>query len=211
MMLHTVLALAVAFATQALAFPAGSLPVPSSVGGAAPTPTPPPSANSGGSQQAPHSSVPPTTGICAPVANAVPLHRAYVGGATSAADHFYATSPEEMSKAVSLHDYKLEARAGRVYNWQEAGTIPLYRLFSESTSDHYYTTSADERDTATNVYGYQDEGIAAYIYQGQDCGSVPLFMLYSASATDHFYTTSEAEANASGYSMERIIGYILPA
>lgn len=211
MMLYTVLALAVALATQALAFPAGPLPVPSSVGGAAPTPTRPPSANSGGSQQAPHSSVPPTVGICAAVSQAAPLQRAYIGDATSAADHFYATNPEEMSKAVSLHGYKLEAKVGRVYTSQQSGTIPLYRLFSESASDHYYTTSADERDTAISIYGYEDEGIAAYVYKGQDCGSVPLFMLYSASASDHFYTTSEAEANTSGYSMERIIGYILPA
>lgn len=133
-MFSSILAVVAAFVAQALAVPTGTPLATSSVGGGIPLPTP----TSGGSPWwlPPSSSVPPTVDICAAVSKAVPLQRAYIGGASSAADHFYTTSAEEMALAVSRHGYKQEADVGKVHTSQESGTVPLYRSFNEPASDH---------------------------------------------------------------------------
>lgn len=126
-----------------------------------------------------------------------------------------ATDANEMTNAVSHLGYTKEAHAAKVYDTEEAGTIPLYRLFSASAGDHFYTTSAGERDNAVHALGYKSEGVAAYIYKSQICGSVPLYRLYSPSATNHFYTISKDEANNAasklGYANEGVVGYVLPS
>ena len=123
-------------------------------------------------------------------------------------DHFYTTSAAERDTADANDGYHFEEIACYVYDSQQPGTVPLYRLYNGS--DHFYTTSAAERDTADANDGYHFEEIACYVYDSQQPGTVPLYRLYNGS--DHFYTTSAAERDTAdandGYHFEEIACYV---
>jgi hypothetical protein len=136
------------------------------------------------------------------------LYRAYSG---EGSDHFYTTNVDEMFRAVD-GAYTYEGVAGRCFSTQEAGTVPLYRVWgSGRLSDHFYTTSWQERDIAVAHGVYTDEGVACYVYPQQQPGTCPFYRLWNG--TDHFYTQSWQEAlNATrSYSYEGIAGYFFPA
>ncbi|MDQ6884384.1 MAG: hypothetical protein M3077_09160 [Candidatus Dormibacteraeota bacterium] len=122
----------------------------------------------------------------------------------SGSDHFYTSGAAERDNAVSQYNYSTEGTACYVFDYQSAGTIPLYRLRSQK--DHFYTTSAPERDNAVNQYGYVSEGIACYVFGNQAPGTTPLYRLFNGTSGDHFYTTSAPERdnaiNQAGYQSE---------
>ncbi|WP_043430251.1 hypothetical protein [Cystobacter fuscus] len=138
------------------------------------------------------------------------LYRVYNGDGS---DHFYTTNFDEMIRAVNgAYDY--EGVAGRCHSTQEAGTVPLYRLYKGgSTNDHFYTASWQERDLAIAQHKYVDEGVACYVYPQQQPGTCPFYRLWGHS--DHFYTQSWQEAvravGSYGYSYEGVAGYLSPA
>ncbi|ADO75141.1 hypothetical protein [Stigmatella aurantiaca] len=140
-------------------------------------------------------------------ADPVNLYRAY---SDKASDHFYTTSMDEMFQAVN-GIYNYEGVAGKCLSTQEAGAVPLYRLWGGGKlSDHFYTTSWQERDIAIARGTYTDEGVACYVYMQQQPGTCAFHRLWNG--TDHFYTLSWQETlTAIGtykYTYEGVAGYL---
>jgi hypothetical protein len=92
-------------------------------------------------------------------------------------DHFYTTSIAESNNAVAQDGYHFEGTACYVYDSQQPGTVPFFRLLNNSDGDHFYTASPAERDNAVAQDGYHFEGTACYVYDSQQPGTVPFFRL----------------------------------
>jgi hypothetical protein len=60
-----------------------------------------------------------------PREGAVPLFRLYH---TGVADHFYTTSTSERDQAIAVLGYSSEPPVGYVFETQEPGTKPFFRL-----------------------------------------------------------------------------------
>ncbi len=130
----------------------------------------------------------------------VPLYRLFNG-----VDHFYTTDfleaaraqvpPTPVSSGIEPQGpYHAEGISGFVAVTQEAGTVPLYRLFNGT--DHFYTTDLAERNRAEGI-GYRYERIAGYLRATPANGWVQFNRLYNG--TDHFYTANRWEVgNAEG-------------
>ncbi|QSQ14111.1 hypothetical protein [Myxococcus landrumensis] len=117
---------------------------------------------------------------------------------------FYTASwPEALN--VIQHGGSFEGITGRCQSANEAGTAPLYRLYSGNAGDHLDTLSAEERDIAS-MQGYTYEGVACYVYPSNQAGLCPLLRLWNG--TDHFYTVSIHEAIRSRYNYEGIAAYL---
>jgi hypothetical protein len=81
-------------------------------------------------------------------------------------------------------------------------TVPLYRLFAQTTGIHFYTMDANRKQEAMNA-GWSSQGVTAHVLNQQAPGTVPLYVLVT---TLHFndghgdavfvYTTSEEERNS---------------
>lgn len=120
--------------------------------------------------------------------------------------HLYTISPEERDK---LGQY--ERVVAGVYRGQVEGTVPLYRLFFESTGDHLFTIDESERALALEQ-GAADGGTAAYVFPAAAADTVPLYRLATRTAGDHYYTTDGAERdlllNAGSFVDEGISCYV---
>lgn len=125
-------------------------------------------------------------------------------------DHFYTTSVDERSNAVTSFGYRAENIELRLGTSTAGGLIPLYRLYNPRIGDHFYTMTAVERDAAA-AKGYRMEGIAGYVQATATAGMFPLYRLWNGRIGDHLYTASEAERDFAvqrfGYQFERIEGY----
>ncbi|MFH1391813.1 MAG: hypothetical protein ABIH20_05870 [Candidatus Diapherotrites archaeon] len=143
-------------------------------------------------------------------------------------DHFYTASATERDYDGAL-SYNQEGIVSYIYETQEPGTVPLYRMWNGSSGneDHFYTADFAERNRVIATYagygagasshGYADEGIAGYIYPDNfhPSGTVPLYRLWKGDfgGRDHFYTTNLEERNiaiSNGYHDEGITGYVWP-
>ena len=127
-------------------------------------------------------------------------------------DHFYTTSIAESNNAVAQDGYHFEGTACYVYDSQQPGTVPFFRLLNDSDGDHFYTASIAESNNAVAQDGYHFEGTACYVYDSQQPGTVPFFRLLDDSDGDHFYTASIAESNNAvaqdGYHFEGTACYV---
>lgn len=128
-------------------------------------------------------------------------------------DHFYTTSVSERNGAISSGGYVDQGITGYLYETQQEGSLPLYRLyFGGNLTDHFYTTSILERNLAIAA-GAANEGIEGYIMTYQEIGSTPFYRLYSYLYPDHFYTSelwqkTSAMASFRQYQDEGTEGYI---
>lgn len=116
--------------------------------------------------------------------------------------HFFTASLEERNLIISTYQvaqWKYEDAAYIAYPTQIAGTVPLYRFWSNDYQGHFFTTSLDERNYVmshydTNTWNY--EGIAFYVfpinYTGP--GTNPVARFWSNDYHQHFYTASADEA-----------------
>jgi hypothetical protein len=77
--------------------------------------------------------------------------------------------------------------------------IPLYRYYNNT--DHYYET---QWQPSYGSYFY--ERVSCYIYQNQIESTIPLYRYFNGQ--DHYYST--LLGNFSGYTYERITGYVYP-
>ena len=129
-------------------------------------------------------------------------------------DHFYTTDWNEVmaAQAAGYLDY---GPVGRCFSSQIAGTIPLYRLYSNVAVDHFYTTSEAEAESAA-ASGYAHEGIACFVFPENAPGTCPFYRYYdpgSGGHADHFYTESGREgalATQYGYRYEGIAAFLSP-
>jgi hypothetical protein len=107
-----------------------------------------------------------------PGPSALPFRRFYKGAPQT--EHFYTTSASEASFVVSTLGYVEEGTGeGYLYTSQQAGTVPLYRLWWCSPSadcDHIWTAWTTERDQLIAA-GWGLDGIVGYV--GMPPGSPP--------------------------------------
>jgi hypothetical protein len=85
-------------------------------------------------------------------ANLRPMYRCVFGNS----HHFLTTDANCEGIGTS------EAIMGYGPSSQQAGTVPLYRLYDAGTGDHFYTIDASERQSAINA-GFASEGITIYV------------------------------------------------
>ena len=62
--------------------------------------------------------------------------------------HFYTADPAERDKIVSQwsRDWTYEGERYTAFTTQVAGTVPLYRFWSNQLRGHFYTADPSERD-----------------------------------------------------------------
>ena len=100
-------------------------------------------------------------------AGLVPVYRFWSG---QLASHFYTANPEERD-FVLAHYPGVWAYEGVVFyafppDYQPAGTVPVYRFWSETLAAHFYTALESEKQSLMNrpEWGWGYEGIAWYAY-----------------------------------------------
>lgn len=131
-------------------------------------------------------------------------------------NHFYTTSADEATNAVTAFQFTYQSIAGSVASGPstDCQLQPVYRLYkSGKKDDHFYTTNDFEATTAAAKFGYTREGIAFYCASAiNQCGATLAFNRYYQ-GSDHFYTTDLTEGHrisAAGGSFEGIMCYIWP-
>ncbi len=139
------------------------------------------------------------------VAGSSPLYRMY----NNSASHYLMTASTVERDAINGLGFVQQGTIGYTCGTSRPGSeiIPVYRLWNSKLTDHFYTTDVSERD-AVMKRGYVSEGIMGNMYSVPGPDRVGVQRLWSAKYGDHFYTTSEAEAVASKFSREGVIGFI---
>jgi hypothetical protein len=138
--------------------------------------------------------VDPSTGIGAPIANAV--YRVYLKWN---GEHFYSNNYNEIVNIVAR---------GAQYEGihflapSNLGTVPLYR-FWVAGNFHFYTQDVGEYNAVIRNPSFRSEGLAWNVYRTQVPGTVPIYRLYKRANGDHLYTASAAERDAA-----QSLGYI---
>lgn len=82
--------------------------------------------------------------------------------------------------------------------------VQLNRFYNQSTGDHRYEA------TTIAPSGYVLEPQRFWVYQEQVPGTVPLYQKRSGNGRDHMMTLHLDEADALGYTLANIAGYVLP-
>ncbi len=89
---------------------------------------------------------------------------------------YFCTSWLEESRAVQQSGgLRLERVLGYVHRDHVAGTVPLYRLYSND--GFYYTAKAEERDEALVQQGYAYDGVVCHVFPSPGEGLIPLYRL----------------------------------
>jgi hypothetical protein len=117
--------------------------------------------------------------------------------------HFYTVSANEKANIIATypaHIWRYEAVAYSAFTTQVAGTVPLYRFWSDTMRGHFFTASASEKDHVIAAYDdsvWKYEGIAYYVYpvSNTTAATKPVYRFWSETKRHHFYTASEAEKN----------------
>ena len=93
---------------------------------------------------------------------AIPLFRLY--GAQST-DYYYTANATQRDAVLSRGTYVSEGVVGYVYQTQECGTAPLYRVHLKTGGVNYnfYTTDEEEVDDYVDVLGYDRSGVIGYV------------------------------------------------
>jgi len=115
--------------------------------------------------------------------------------------HFYTTSAAERDKLINRYSnvwiYEGPVYYAFVWGQEPAGTIPVYRFWSDMLGGHFYTTSAAERDKLIREYAttwaYEGPVFSVYAEGQQPAGTLPVFRFWSNTYGHHFYTISSGE------------------
>lgn len=116
--------------------------------------------------------------------------------------HFFTTDINERDQIIARwsHIWTYEGQRYTAFDTQIAGTIPLYRFWSNEYSGHFYTADTGERDAVMARWPdtWKYEGVAYYVYPANSAqpDTVPVARFWSASAGHHFYTADAAERDA---------------
>ncbi|MCI5165365.1 MAG: hypothetical protein D3903_04580 [Candidatus Electrothrix sp. GM3_4] len=85
--------------------------------------------------------------------------------------HFYTISETEkqyVEDTYSDDQWQYERIEWNAFNYAKAGTIPVYRFWSDQNQSHFYTASKDEKNVTINTfddYEWKYEGIAWYVFR----------------------------------------------
>ncbi|MCW4384381.1 hypothetical protein OH146_01185 [Salinibacterium sp. SYSU T00001] len=115
--------------------------------------------------------------------------------------HFYTISATEKAQIQAKYPsniWKYEAVAYSAFTKQVAGTVPLYRFWSDTMNGHFYTASESEKNHVIAAYDdsvWKYEGVAYYVYPSSSsvAGTRPVYRFWSDTKRHHFYTASESE------------------
>jgi Repeat of unknown function (DUF5648) len=148
-------------------------------------------------------------------AGGVPLYVMFLAN-NGRQDHFYTTSWTEVQSLQYSGYIGGYTPVGRCFQSQVAGTVPLYRLYSNALVDHFYTIDDNEANQAAQ-YGYVREGVACYVFHDNVAGACPFYRYLSdqgGQMTDHYYTESASDGSFwvqnEGYHYEGIAAYLSP-
>src|SRR5579871_335375 len=128
------------------------------------------------------------------------------------ADYFMTMSTAEVQSAIETYGYGNNQTVCWMFQSEQPGTIPLYRLLylKSSPGIHFYTVSEAEAQSLVGSGAWTSEGTTGYLYSAQSDGTVPLFRL--ANDVTHIYTASAAERDGllmcPGWTYEGVIGYV---
>lgn len=129
----------------------------------------------------------------------LPVYRFW---STSYSGHFYTISKDERNSIFSTYQpsvWRYENTAYYAYSQQLAGTVPVYRFWSNTFSGHFYTIDSSEKDYISTTYPpdvWKYEGVAYYVYPPSYSGPVAIknaYRFWSDTYRHHFYTTDESE------------------
>jgi hypothetical protein len=106
--------------------------------------------------------------------NLMPVYRFWSGQFLS---HFYTINEEEKNRVIKLYPKAWEYDGVAFYAYpaghQPAGTIPVYRFWSNTLGGHSYTTDEAEKSRLTSLpKAWLSEGIAWYAYADSQQGVV---------------------------------------
>lgn len=113
--------------------------------------------------------------------------------------HFYTSDPQERDRVSRLWPdvWSYEGARYSAFTSRVAGTVPLYRFWSDRFKGHFYTASESEKDFVRanwpTIWSY--EGVAYYVYPAGFTGAdvVPMYRFWGPSVQHHFYTASAGE------------------
>jgi uncharacterized delta-60 repeat protein len=111
--------------------------------------------------------------------------------------HFFTTSQAEFQFAAA-RGYRDEttARTGfSVAETQQAGSLPLHRLYNPIKGSHYYTTNDSERDVLVSL-GWRYERDEGFVFSSQVTGTVEVFRLWNRDSGVHLFTESPTVRDA---------------
>ncbi|GAA1692460.1 hypothetical protein GCM10009792_10460 [Microcella alkalica] len=115
--------------------------------------------------------------------------------------HFYTLDVAERDSVIANYPksvWQYEGAKFGAYQSQVAGTIPVYRFWSQVHNAHYYTASEDEKNHVIAAYPvdvWQYERVAFYAYGTQDALAQTQVMaqFWSPTFWNHFYSSDPAE------------------
>ncbi len=137
------------------------------------------------------------TAAAAAASGSVPVYRFYspkFGG------HHYTTSVSERDHILRTWptEWQYEGVRYNAYTSEVAGSVPVYRFWSEWYKAHFFTTSAAEKADVERRHGdiWKYEGIAYYAYpvDANISGSNEVDRFWSTKLNRHFYTADRNEA-----------------
>ncbi len=132
-----------------------------------------------------------------PGAVAVPVYRFW---SPRISQHFYTASAREKDKLITEFplSWTYEGIAFAAFrDGSQAGTVPLYRLWSPQDNAHYFTLDKGQRDKllASPEKVWMSEGIAFYLYPvaSHPAGTSAVYRFWSPTVSEYFFTMNTAE------------------
>jgi hypothetical protein len=112
--------------------------------------------------------------------------------------HFYTTDENEKTELqadAAINGWVYEGQAWNAYATNVAGTLPIYRFYSNDSGTHLYTMDENEKNVLAQGSVWQYEGVAYYAYPAPSGCTIPVYRLYSDGLKRHLYTTDANEAS----------------
>lgn len=114
-------------------------------------------------------------------------------------DHNY-TAIENQREGIKGLGFKDDGIAFKVGKTQEAGMVPIYRMYNGRLTDYWMIPDGMNRYWGIIHGGYRDEGVAFYAYPANTgtSGSIcpqgqAVFQMWHGGAGNHFYTTNQID------------------
>ncbi|MGC5222698.1 Ltp family lipoprotein [Micromonospora sp. DT81.3] len=136
-----------------------------------------------------------STGMAASSAS-TPVYRFY---SPTFQGHFYTADPVERDTIIRQwsSDWTYEGERYSAFTTQVAGTVPLYRFWSDQLRGHFYTADQGERDHVMRTWAatWSYEGVAYYVYPAGSGApnTVAVSRFWGPGVQHHFYTADATE------------------
>ncbi|WP_231579230.1 hypothetical protein [Microbacterium oxydans] len=113
--------------------------------------------------------------------------------------HFYTADAVERDKIIAQwgRDWTYEGQRYSAHSTQVAGSVPLYRFWSDRYKGHFFTAEEGEKNLVIEKWSdtWSFEGVAYYVFPPNSSipDTSPVFRFWGAGVSHHFYTASNAE------------------